>query len=134
MANQKQNFIAEMRRATGPHSPAGGSKLVRGRDPTVRGQANMMRVVDDTDAETDTPSTSQPPAVTVTNDEGTSCALSIKVPQYLPSTGAGVFDDEYVGGKRKRASSPISPSDGNGVSLLQMDLFQDVACLGYART
>jgi hypothetical protein len=42
MANQKQNFTAEMWRATGPNSPAGGSKLVRGREPTVVGQANML--------------------------------------------------------------------------------------------
>ena len=42
MANQKQNFTAEMRKATGPNSPPGGSKLVRGREPTVVGQANML--------------------------------------------------------------------------------------------
>jgi hypothetical protein len=113
MANQKQNFTAEMRRATGPHSPTGGSKLVRGREPTVQGQANMMRSVDDTDAETDTPPTTpaQPPAVNDSNDEGASCALPIMAPPYFPSSGAGVFDDEYVGGKRKRASSPTLSSD-----------------------
>ena len=43
MANQKQNFTAEMRKATGPNSPPGGSKLVRGREPTVVGQANMRQ-------------------------------------------------------------------------------------------
>ena len=42
MANQKQNFTAEMRKATGPNSPPGGSTLVRGREPTVVGQANML--------------------------------------------------------------------------------------------
>jgi hypothetical protein len=42
MANQKQNFTAEMRKATSPNSPPGGSKLVRGREPPVTGQANMM--------------------------------------------------------------------------------------------
>jgi hypothetical protein len=113
MANQKQNFTAEMRRATGSHSPAGGSKLVRGREPTVQGQANMMRSVDDTDAETYTPPTTltQPPAVNDSNDDGASCALPIMAPQYFPSPGAGVFDDEYVGRKRKRASSPTMSSD-----------------------
>jgi hypothetical protein len=42
MANQKRNFTAEMRKATGPNSPPGGSKLVRGREPTIVGHANMM--------------------------------------------------------------------------------------------
>ncbi len=123
MANQKQNFAAEMRSATGPHSPAGGSKLVRGREPTVRGQTNMMCSVDVTVAETDTPPTppSQPPAANDNNNKGASCALPQEPiapasahspePQYAPSSGTGFFDDEYVGGKRKRVPSPILPSD-----------------------
>jgi hypothetical protein len=41
MTNQKQNFTADMRKATGPNSPPGGSTLVRGREPTVVGQANI---------------------------------------------------------------------------------------------
>jgi hypothetical protein len=38
MANQPANFTAEQRKATGPHSPAGGSTSVRGRDPQVTAQ------------------------------------------------------------------------------------------------
>jgi hypothetical protein len=38
MANQPANFTAEQRKATGPHSPAGGSTSVRGRDPKVTAQ------------------------------------------------------------------------------------------------
>ena len=41
MANQKQNFTAEMRKATSPNSPPGGSKLVRGREPPVTAGSNQ---------------------------------------------------------------------------------------------
>jgi hypothetical protein len=37
MASQTSNFSADMRRATNPNNPPGGSKLIRGRDPTVLG-------------------------------------------------------------------------------------------------
>ena len=73
MANQTQNFTPEMRRATGPNSPPGGSRLVRGREPTVVGQANMMTSFanDHDDGTGPTPDGPEPSAlvVPVTSDE-----------------------------------------------------------------
>ena len=101
MANQKQNFTADMRKATGPTNPPGGSKLVRGREPIVVGQANMMSsfAVDRTDE-----------ALSPTHQSsGTS-------PATLPSSG--FFDEEYVRGKRT-VSSPANPESAEGLQPLK---------------
>jgi hypothetical protein len=66
MANQTQNFTPEMRKATGPNNPPGGSRLVRGREPTVVGQANMMTSFTDDNGEGIDPSV---PVVPVDADE-----------------------------------------------------------------
>jgi hypothetical protein len=49
MAGQKQHFSEAMRTATSPNQPQGGSKLARGREPTVEGFANMMRAASEDD-------------------------------------------------------------------------------------
>jgi hypothetical protein len=91
-----QTFTAEMRKATGPNSPPGGSKLVRGRAPTIVGQANMMSsfVEDESKASADPPS-----------------QASITSPASPPTTG--FFDEEYVQGKR--VSSPPENLEGTGL-------------------
>jgi hypothetical protein len=88
MANQKQNFTAEMRKATGPNSPPGGSKLVRGREPTIMGHANMMSSF-------------------ALNEAGEPVSLGEPVPDTIPSAApvppspnTGFFDEEYSHGKR----------------------------------
>jgi hypothetical protein len=91
MANQKQNFTVEMHKATGPNKPPGGSKLVRGREPIVVGQANMMSsFVDD--------KTEAAPAPTHQSSSTSQVTL--------PSLG--FFDEEYVQGKRT-VSPPATP-------------------------
>jgi hypothetical protein len=58
MAGQPQNFTAEMRRATTPHNPPGGSQLIRGRRPEdtqATGSANMMKATTTDKDENDMP-------------------------------------------------------------------------------
>ncbi len=85
MANQKQNFTPEMRKATDPNSPPGGSRLVRGREPTVVGQANMMSSF----AHDDSVPLEDPVSGTSSN-----------APSVPPSPNTGFFDEEYKDGKR----------------------------------
>jgi hypothetical protein len=88
MANQKQNFTPEMRKATGPNSPPGGSRLVRGREPTVVGQANMMSSFAHDDANVAVPLEDPVPGT------------SSNAPSVPPSPNTGFFDEEYKNGKR----------------------------------
>jgi hypothetical protein len=96
MANQKQNFNAEMRKATGPNNPPGGSKLVRGRETIVVGQANMMSSFGDNQTEA---------APAPTHQSSSTSQVT------RPSSG--FFDEEYVQGKRA-VSPPAHPGSAEG--------------------
>jgi hypothetical protein len=89
MANQKENFLANMRKATGPNNPPGGSKLVRGREPIVIEQANMISSFVDEDGDGAVPS----------SDPALALAASSRIVPALPSS-TGLFDEEYEHGKR----------------------------------
>jgi hypothetical protein len=79
---------SEMRKATGPNNPPGGSKLVRGREPTVVGQANMMSSFAHDGRDEAVPPSAPLPGTS----SSTSCAA--------PSDNTGFFDEEYSHGKR----------------------------------
>jgi hypothetical protein len=98
MANQKQNFTTEMRKATGPNSPPGGSTLVRGREPTVVGQANMLSSFAH-DGSDSGPSPDPLPGT------------SSNIPSAPPSPNTGFFDEEYKDGKRTGAPPTTQPTN-----------------------
>ena len=61
MANQPQNFSAEMRRAKDPNNPPGGSTAVRGRQPTVQATGFMVTDHDDLSAHASSSTETDPP-------------------------------------------------------------------------
>ncbi len=83
MANRKQKFTAETRKQTRPNNPPGSSKLVRGRELTVVGQANMMSSFANDGREGDVPPSESLPAT------------SSSAPSASTSPNTGVFDEEY---------------------------------------